>query len=182
MQIKQKKSSKKIIILTILLAVIIFAGICFVYIYTKNNKDSNGVPNNSEQDLKKTASELDKNPNQQNAANDQKQNTVNDNIDKPTNSVSENISVTLSASNKNGDVYQIRYLIQQAINEGTCTLVLTKDSDTVTKTASVQFLSSYSTCQGFNIPTSELGSGKWQAILTVKSGNSTGSTVHEINL
>ncbi|MDQ3123133.1 MAG: hypothetical protein M3Q14_00385 [bacterium] len=75
------------------------------------------------------------------------------------------VGMMISAANQNGSVLQIRSMISAVTNSGTCTLTLTKSGQTVTKTAGVQALASDSTCQGFDIPTSELSPGNWQLAL-----------------
>jgi hypothetical protein len=54
-----------------------------------------------------------------------------------------------------------------------CQIVLTKDSATITKQASVIYQPEYSTCAGFSIQKSELSSGSWQISLTVTGDSAT---------
>ncbi|MDB5177138.1 MAG: hypothetical protein JWN75_806 [Candidatus Saccharibacteria bacterium] len=82
--------------------------------------------------------------------------------------------VSITAKNQTSQAYQIRFQIDALIENGTCTLTLTKGSTVVTKTASVQNLSNTSTCTGFDIPVSELSSGSWQLGLNVDSPTITG--------
>lgn len=81
------------------------------------------------------------------------------------------VNLSITAANQNESVYQIRTLIGNITSEGGCTLTLTKGSQVVTKTSGVQSLPSGSTCQGFNIPLSELSPGTWQ--LSIIFENST---------
>lgn len=93
------------------------------------------------------------------------------------------LAVTITALNQNGNTVQIRSLIQAVLNEGTCTVTLTKnDGVTVTKTSSIQHLSSSSTCEGFDIPTSELSSGTWSVALTVNSNDISGGATGKITV
>lgn len=90
-------------------------------------------------------------------------------------------SITVDVTTKSpyvasDSVYQIRTLIQKVTNTGTCTLKLTSGVRVVTKTTSVQALSQYSTCKGFDIPKSELSPGIWNLNLTVDVENYSGST------
>jgi cell division protein FtsN len=70
---------------------------------------------------------------------------------------------------------QIRVRIDTVTSTGTCTLTLTKGSTTVTKQAGTQAGPSTSTCQGFDVASSELSSGSWNATLKVVNGDSEGS-------
>lgn len=72
------------------------------------------------------------------------------------------VPVTISAANQNDGVLQVRTLISAITSSGTCTLTLTKNSTTVTKTSEVQSLPSSATCKGFDIPVSEISAGEWQ--------------------
>lgn len=86
------------------------------------------------------------------------------------------VDVLLSAANQNGATVQIRFDILTITNTGTCTLTLTKDQSTVTKSASVQALPDSSTCKGFDIPTSELNPGTWQIKLHFENSETVADT------
>jgi len=93
----------------------------------------------------------------------------------------KNIQVTITAAEQNGSTLQIRVLIGAVESKGTCTLALTRAGETsVTKTAGTQALSSTSTCQGFDIPTSELSAGTWNALITYDSSTLAGSATKSI--
>lgn len=98
----------------------------------------------------------------------------------------KNVQVTITAptgATQNGSVLQIRVLIGAVENTGTCTLVLTRaGQSSVTKTAGTQALSSSSTCQGFDVPTSELSAGTWQALITYESSTLTGTATRSITV
>jgi hypothetical protein len=86
-------------------------------------------------------------------------------------------TVTVSASNKSEQSYQLRVLIDTLITNGTCKLTLKKDSATITKDAKTQSLANNSTCQGFDVPLNELTSGEWSYTITVKDTNGATSSV-----
>lgn len=93
-----------------------------------------------------------------------------------------NVGVSMTASAQNGSMYQMRFQIDAPTSDGVCTLTLTKDSSTVTKTANVQALAKISTCQGFNVPVDELSPGQWNVNLTYESDQLTGSTATTITI
>lgn len=70
-------------------------------------------------------------------------------------------SMQITALNQNDGTLQIRTLIQAVWSSGSCTLTLAKGSSIVEREAPVQALPSSSTCQGFDIPVSELSAGEW---------------------
>lgn len=87
-------------------------------------------------------------------------------------------STNITTHEVNNGVLQIRNVINGVYSSGSCTLTLSKNGQTVTKTVDIQPLPQSSTCKGFNIPTTELSRGTWQAVLKVTiSGKSTESTV-----
>jgi cytoskeletal protein RodZ len=92
------------------------------------------------------------------------------------------VSMTITAANQNGSVFQLRSLISTVTNSGTCTLTLTQGSKVVTKTAGVQASASTSTCKGFDVPVSELGSGVWQANLHFENDNVTADASQKITV
>lgn len=68
----------------------------------------------------------------------------------------------------------IRTTINQTISTGTCRLTLSKGSKTVTRDSGIAQNPSSSTCQGFDVSTAELGSGKWNITITITSGDRSG--------
>lgn len=89
----------------------------------------------------------------------------------------KNVQLTITVANQNGSTLQVRILIGTVENTGQCTLILTKSGQqTITKTAGIQALASTSTCQGFDIPTSELSVGTWQLSVSYDSTSLTGTS------
>lgn len=104
------------------------------------------------------------------------QDQTNDNGD-PSDEDKGAFRVTVSASNKSEQTYQLRVLINTLITDGTCELMLEKDSATITKNSKTQSLANNSTCQGFDIPLNELTPGEWKYTITVKDANGATSNV-----
>ncbi len=57
-------------------------------------------------------------------------------------------------------------------SDGTCSLEVTNGTHVNKQVAKVIFQPEYSTCAGFNVPISSLGTGQWNISLTVSSGGS----------
>ena len=102
--------------------------------------------------------------------------------DQTTPAENADFTVILSAANQSQDIVQIRALIQTIASSGTCTLTMTKGGVTVQKTAPVQASASNSTCQGFNVPTSELTPGTWLIDLSVALPEGTSSVSGSIDV
>lgn len=102
--------------------------------------------------------------------------------DKP--NTSETLSGTINYKSVVGETLSVRATIYQIIDTGTCSLTLTRTSDnkTVSKTAEVAQNPSSSTCKGFDIPVSELGSGQWNIKVVVTDGGKTGEITDEVSL
>ncbi len=92
------------------------------------------------------------------------------------------IAVTISAANQNGEVLQIRAFGDIVTNGGLCQLTLTKGSNSITKSAPTQAAANISTCQGFDIPMSELSSGTWELKVIVSDGSRSGTAIKKIEL
>lgn len=95
---------------------------------------------------------------------------------------SDNIDVTITATNKTGSALQVRALIGIVASGGICTLTMTNGSSTVTKSADVQALASESTCKGFDVPITELPAGKWTVSVQYKNGSATGESKKEVTI
>jgi hypothetical protein len=93
------------------------------------------------------------------------------------------IEINITAANQNDSLLQIRSLILAVDSGGICSLSLTRSGfSPITKTAPAQALSSSSTCQGFDIPLSELAPGEWSVILNYESSSLVGSTTRSITI
>lgn len=90
------------------------------------------------------------------------------------------IYLTVKNQTSDGLILQIHSDISTVTNAGTCTLSLTKDGKTVTKTASVQAMASSSTCKGFDIPVSELSQGSWNLTLHFENDSLTADTTDTV--
>lgn len=86
---------------------------------------------------------------------------------------SDKPSLEITSAQVNGDKLVVRTLLSKVTNEGSCSLsAKTENSGTVyTTSAGVQAVASSSTCKGFDIPVSTLGSGTWKIIITYTSGS-----------
>ena len=72
--------------------------------------------------------------------------------------------------------------INQYLSTGTCELILTQGGKTVSHTADIIANPSSSTCDGFNISLSELGSGSWNIDIRLTSGDKNGTITGEVSL
>lgn len=88
---------------------------------------------------------------------------------------SASLSGVITYSAVAGSNLVIRTTINQSLSSGTCQLVLTNGSKSITKTSNIMPNPSSSTCEGFDVPTAELGSGNWDIAIKVSSGDRSGT-------
>lgn len=184
MKLKQK-SSKKVLIISVSVVALLLIGLSY-YVFAMNGSlfgwkfrsDTTSDSINLEPPTKE----------QQQAGSEIKQENIDTN--KPgtgsevpeTPSDATKLSVNFTSVNQNGDTLRARAQISPLISSGTCTLTLTKDSASITKTASVYPTATVTTCQGFDIPTSELSPGMWTLDLDVTSEGKTGHAATSIQV
>jgi hypothetical protein len=135
-------------------------------------------------------------PDQTNTGNDIKQQSVKNNQTKSGVSGSDQppaptpqgngksiVETTISSANQTDSYLQFRTLISTLDSTGTCSLVLTNQTNqSLHYTAGVQPLSNTSTCKGFDIPLSALSSGIWKATVTYENPTLTGTATKSITI
>lgn len=91
------------------------------------------------------------------------------------------VSVNISSTSISDGILHIRTVVN-SVTSGTCTLTLSRTgASAISKDADLQALSTYSTCQGFDVPVGILTPGKWTASVSVKtSGSATGNASREV--
>ena len=186
MKIKKSRKSttrKKLIIISGFI-LLIFAS-SFIYVYAFNGNlfgwQKSTTPNTNKD--QKSVNYDPSTPEQQKAGTTVKSGST-DTPPTPTpipGSDKKNVQILITAANQNESTLQIRTLISAVENTGICTLTLTNaGKPTVTKTVNSQALASTSTCQGFDIPISELPVGTWHIVIEYNSTALTGSANQDI--
>lgn len=166
---------KIFLILSLLLVVIIIALSTYVFAFNgsifgwqfKDNEGSERKNGNSPIDYNPPTQE------QIDAGNDAKNQTIKEN-EGETSDPSDGLEVTITAANQNTPNFQIRTLVSQLLTSGSCQLTMTKDTQTIFRTVNIQAASSSSTCQGFDIPLTDLSAGIWNVKISVTSGTQSG--------
>lgn len=155
---KRKKSSKKIIIVCILILAIA-SGAIVAFLHAKTNLFGNNPDNNKTLNI----NTVDYNP----ATNDQTKNGTD--IKAGSGSTDKPVAPTVvEGSTKkqvdliiiNASTTKVNVQINAVVDSGTCTLTLTSPGQTtITQTSNIQPLASFSACKTFSY--SELPSGNW---------------------
>lgn len=91
-------------------------------------------------------------------------------------------NLTVSASKANATTVAVSTELKN-YSDGTCQLVVQNGASNVTQNAQVIFAPDFSTCAGFSVPISSLGTGTWSITLNVTSGGTTEtkSITYEVN-
>ena len=180
MRITNKKSQPKRtkVLLAIAVAALLVAGLGY-YIYAQQktgiesqetssgvNQSKDGASTKTSEDKareeKQNAEEKQKYIDKQTSTNDSEGSTAT----KPTSDY-----ITLSAQTGKDAVTVITKL--SSVSSGTCTLTVTNGDKTDSQTASVIYQPEYSSCAGFEIQRSKLGSGTWTIRLSVQTADGT---------
>lgn len=186
MKIKRKiVSRKKILLIIIITLLVVCVGVAYIIKLTNDrNNEVSEVNNNpatkdqSQDGLSKKEDSVESSSVPDNPKTDA------DDTHSPSTQPGEKtaVSVNITALSQAGSTLQVRSLIETITSTGTCTLTLTKDNKTVTKTAAVQPLANASTCQGFDIPTSELSAGTWNINLLFESETHKGTDIKTVDI
>lgn len=89
---------------------------------------------------------------------------------------------TITTTRVSGDNLIIRIEIDQFLTSGTCDLILTQNEKTYSEKTSIFADASTSTCEGFNVPITNLKSGNWQIQIILSSSEKTGKIEGEVDI
>lgn len=180
----QRKSHKKAIIITIISLVAVLAvgaGAYALFSPFDNSASDNSSEKSNPESNKEDSSNPD-NSAKQSVSTDQNSTTPDHEAEKDiqpsyegnNTNTSESLTGVINYSGVSDGNLIIRTTINQAISSGSCRLTLTSGSKTVTRDSGIVSNPSSASCEGFDIPTSELGSGNWNITITITDGNRSG--------
>lgn len=178
MNITRSKKRKSIAILS-LVATVFIAIVGFFYYLNTHHTDigtsdtqttSTQVTNKSEETPQEKQDYLDKS---------EKLNDNDDTVDNAQNpqNTTHVSKITLDASTSADKIILITNL--SSITSGTCNLYISNGGKNISRSAEVIFAPEHSSCAGFSIAKSELGSGNWLIDLEVTSGSGSYTTSKE---
>lgn len=185
MRVKQNKSHKKAVVITIVAALLVAGGVFAYFTLWAPNKSetdsSDKSKQNSQVDDAKDSDAKTNNTDTKNEVNgDENKTPVQYEGDDP--NTSDTLTGVISYKSVVGSNLVIRTTINQLISSGTCNLTLSSGQKTVTRTANIMQNPSSSSCEGFDIPTSELGSGTWNINIKVTGDGKTGTLTDSVSL
>lgn len=109
-----------------------------------------------------------------------KQNLIDESNKPPEQNTKINISLSAATQDVAGGPLIVRSIVNA--NAGTCKLTLTQGSTKKEYTNEVTNLGTYYSCDGFDIPASDLSAGQWKLNLSVTNGQAYGEVSQEVNI
>jgi len=173
----KKQNKVPVVVAVIIFILIIGVAICYFIANKPDNTDdfdtNPPATTESEQSTESTDSgtdsqSVDENPTIETDKDNPKQ-YEGDNPNK-----SSTLTGVVSYKSVSGGILVIRTTINQTLSSGKCQLTLSNGSKTVSRSSDLVMNPSSSSCNGFDVPTAELGSGNWNIEIKVSSGNRTG--------
>lgn len=187
MKLQNKKTNKKILILSLI--AVLLAGIAVYILLTsgRNNQTLQTESTMQKQDGKSIDSSTEKVDSEDKVNNND---STTHEKEKPTIPTYEGEDVnkqqSLSGTINYAEVVEtnlvIRTTINQNISAGSCKLALSNGVKTVTKNANIIQNPSSSTCEGFDVPVSELGGGDWKISIAITSGDKSGTLTGTVKI
>ena len=105
-------------------------------------------------------------------------------IDESNKQPQQTTKITISLSAATQDVAGGPLVVRSIVNatSGTCKLTLTQGATKKEYTNKVTNLGTYNSCNGFDIPASDLSTGQWKLNLSVTNGQAYGEVSQEVNI
>lgn len=154
--------------------VVVATGVAAAWYFTQKNS-SNDVSDTSQGDVPTSSAKSDIATGQQNNTSTTSPSSNESSDDPKTSTPSsdnqEQVQVRVTQANQDGDTVYIRALVDGATS-GTCSLTLTHESLSISKSAPFGAQANYVICQGFNIPASEFTQkGDWKVSITATAAS-----------
>lgn len=186
MRLNSKKPRKKLIITISVIVALVIGGSAYALILQSNNSSNKNTSDNSKTATDNSDGASDSDSGSDSTDTGSKTADSNDKTQPTYEGDNANSSSALTGVISYKSVVDtnlvIRTTIDQMISSGTCSLTLSNGQKTVTRTSDVMLNPSSSTCEGFDIPTSELGSGTWSIEIDISGGNKTGTLTGSVSL
>lgn len=175
-------SGKKKVLVGAAFILIIIAGITVYYLSTSGNKKGPSVQSSDNTTKLNDVNLTPPTSDEVKAGNETKKSTVEQSSSTASTNGNQPFTTTITAANQNGNLLQIRVLIETLSTSGTCDLTLTQGSKSVTKSSDIQANASSSTCKGFDVAVSGLTSGVWNITIKVTIGSQISTTTGTVTI
>lgn len=179
MRITKKTSKKPIIITAIIVVVVVCVGLLgFLWFNsrsTEKDNDSQQTNSSKESSTKKSNQGASSESSEDNSVYHEPEKDISPSYEGNDANTSQKLTGVINYKSVVNHNLSIRTTINQLLGSGDCELVLSNGSKTITRTGQIVQNPSSSSCSGFDIPVSELGSGTWSIRINIKSGDRTGT-------
>lgn len=182
---KNNKNRFSIGIIVILLAVLIAVGGISYYFLIHKPADNNTIRQTNDRSEVNTEKKAVPKPEKNNSKKSNSNHESEKNITPQYSSDDANNSPSLTGAINFKSVVDGNLMIRTTIDQmvsGTCQLKLTNGQRVVTKESAIAQNPSSSTCEGFNVPTNELGSGNWQIEIQTSGDGKTGTLKDSVTI
>jgi hypothetical protein len=180
---RQPKRNKKILIIAALIAVLVGSSIGYAAWRASNNTDDKKTTTKTDDSGINYEPPTDE---EKQAGEDQKDAGAKDpdTTQQPPQTEKKQVSVVIADAGQYGDVIEVRAFVPEHIQDGTCTITITKDAAKVVKTAKAYADASSSICTNPEILRSEFPtSGEWSVTVAYDSAGGRGeSAVKKITI
>lgn len=182
----QKKPSKKTLIIAVLSTLLVIAGVITYALLTSSDDHNSGSSTSKETRLRTddadTRSGEDASINGSSTPTHEAEKDISppyegENVDN-----SRTLTGVISYKSVVDGSLVIRTTINQMLGSGICSLTLSNGQKTVTRSSGIAQNPSSSTCEGFSVPTAELGNGTWDIKIQVSSDSRTGTLSDSFSL
>lgn len=184
---KRISKNHRYLIVTITIILVLICSVLVVGIYVNSKPPSNPTS---------TSDASSEQVNQEDNSNDESTSTNND---PPTDQQSEGggdikedslgqdetsskLSLVITSVDVSQEELRVRTLINKVTTKGICSLSLTHGDTVITQSSTVQPVTSYSTCEGFSINTSEMESGTWTITISYDDGTTTATATKQVEV
>lgn len=179
MKIKQKKNSKRTAFTTISIVILLLLLAIVGWVFAQSSHSNSSEPNTA-----RPATATPKG-NSGTMTPSTVNSSTNESVKNPTSTTTptNDLSVLITSKSQNTQTLQIRAEINKLLATGTCSITLTQGPSTVKPNpVAIQNLASTATCQGFDVPLSDLKPGDWNFVLQVVSGEKTASVTDKVTI
>lgn len=182
MIISENKKSKKVILAIISVFIIIALAFAYYFYMTKTKEAKPNQTNDT-----KNINKVDYSPptNEQiESGSSIKKNSLDNTASTESNNAASTADITITVAQKSSDgkYFQVRSFANKVDSTAKCTLSLTKDNQTISKSVDVQTAASVSSCKGYDIDISDLSAGTWQMTIKYEGSLINGSTTKSIEI
>lgn len=177
----QKKRAKKPLIITLIVVVLLAAGAGAYIWFSRDDSGQNTEQTTQNQENRDEAAAEDPDS-EVNRTGHEPEKDIPEAYEGENPNTSQSLTGIISHKSVTGGQLVLRTTISQTLGSGSCQLRLTKDGQTVTRESNIAANPSSATCEGFDVPTSELSGGTWSIEITMRSGDRTGTIRDTVTL